>query len=96
MAKTVKVGVIGAGQVAYMHLDGLVQSPNAEVVAIADISAERRAQAAEKYSIPGQFEDYRELLASPDVDAVTIGLPNYLHAQACLDALNAKKAAIRA
>lgn len=91
MAKTVKVGVIGAGQVAYMHLDGLRLSPNAEIVAVADVSRKRLKAAAKKYGIPHQFEDYRDLLAMDDLDAVTIGLPNYLHAQACLEALNANK-----
>jgi len=36
-------------------------------------------------------QDYRELLKNPDVEAVIIALPLHLHAQACIDAMQAGK-----
>ncbi len=91
MAKTVKVGVIGAGQIGLAHMKSCNSSPNAEVVAVAELSDKRRKAAAKEHNIPNQFEDYKDLLECKDVDAVTIALPNFLHAQACLDALKAGK-----
>ncbi len=38
-----------------------------------------------------QYEDYRELLANPDIEMVVIALPLHLHAQATIDAMNAGK-----
>ncbi len=37
------------------------------------------------------YEDYKELLKNPDVEAVIIALPLHLHAQAAIDAMNAGK-----
>ncbi len=91
MAKTVKIGVIGAGQIGLAHINSCNSSPSAEVIAVAEVNPKRRKAAAKEHQIPHAFEDYKELLALADVDAVTIALPNYLHAQVCLDALNAGK-----
>ena len=91
MAKTVKVGVIGAGQIGLAHMKSCNSSPDAEVVAVAELSSKRRKAAVKEHDIAHAFEDYKELLACPDVDAVTVALPNFLHAKACLDALGAGK-----
>jgi predicted dehydrogenase len=86
------VGIIGAGNIAGHHIRGyLLAAQHAEVVAIADVDAERaRTHAATL----GQFEvlqDYRELVASPRVDAVDICLPHHLHKDAIVAAAAAGK-----
>jgi len=91
MAKTVKVGVIGTGQIGLSHITGCNSSPNAEVIAVADVSKPRLRAAAKQHGVPNTYTDYREMLANDDVDAVTVALPNYLHAPVCLDALRAGK-----
>jgi len=91
MAKTVRVGVIGTGGIGLLHMKGCNSSPNAKVVAAADISKKRLKAAAKEHGFSLMFEDYHDLLACPDVDAVTVGLPNYLHAQVCIEALKAGK-----
>ena len=91
MAETVKVGVIGTGQIGLEHIEGCNSSPRAEVIAAADVSKKRLKAAAEEHGIAHTFKDYRDLLKCADVDAVTVALPNYLHSPVSLAALKAGK-----
>ena len=87
----VGVGIIGSQFVAEIHAEAFRQVPNARVLAAASPNPEHIAAFAAKHGIPKHFTDYRDLLALPEVDLVTLALPNYLHAQACCDAARAKK-----
>ena len=87
------VGIIGGGNIAGHHIHGyLLAAEHAEVAAIADVDAERaRSHAAalgDKFEV---FQDYRELIASPRVDAVDICLPHHLHKDAIVAAAAAGK-----
>jgi predicted dehydrogenase len=86
-----KVAVIGAGAIGQDHVGSFQLHPAVQVVAIADVSSERARETAERFGIPEVFTDYTELLARTDIDAVSIALPNYLHAKVALDALRAGK-----
>jgi predicted dehydrogenase len=73
MAKTVKVGLIGSGFVADIHAHGFRHFvPNAEIVAVASPTPGKAAQFARERQIPNAFEDYRALLAMPEIDMVTL------------------------
>ena len=66
--------LIGCGYFADFHLDAWNRSSRADVVAVADTDPERRGRAAEKFSIEGQYDDFRSMLdeTRPDfVDIVT-------------------------
>ena len=76
----IRVGMIGAGMIADSHCAGINQHPHAKVVAIADLSAERRKAVKDKYALEKDFEKWSDLVADPDIDAVSIALPNALHA----------------
>lgn len=90
-ASSLRAGVIGAGAIGQRgHIPGF-RAANVEVVAICDTNLSRAQDAAQRFSIPNAYADYRELLARPDIDVVSIGLPNMLHAQVTIDALNAGK-----
>src|SRR5664279_3483465 len=91
MPTTINVAVIGAGAIGVDHIASFQQHPAARVVALADTSPERGSEAAKKFGIPELVTDYKLLLARADIDAVSIALPNYLHAPAALDALRAGK-----
>lgn len=60
-------------------------------MAIAETNPERAKEAADRFKIPRSYLDYRELLDQPDIDAVTIALPNHLHAAVAIEALQARK-----
>lgn len=86
-----KVGVIGAGGAGrLLHLPALKQVEGVEIVALADSREERAQKVAQAFGVPKACTDYRELLAE-DLDLVTIGLPNYLHAEVSCAALEAGK-----
>lgn len=88
---TINVAVIGAGAIGVEHIASFQQHPLARVVALAETSVDRGREAVAKFGIPKLVSDYRELLARDDIDAVSIALPNYLHAPVALDALRAGK-----
>jgi predicted dehydrogenase len=92
MTSPIRFGIVGAGAIATRgHIPSLQRIPGAQVVAICDTNLERAQQAAAQFNVPNAFADYRELLAHPEVDAVTIGVPNAFHAPVALAALEAGK-----
>lgn len=85
------IGIIGAGGISEAHLEAIKEEPRAEVVAIADVAREVASNRAARHTIPQVFSDFRELLEVPDIDAVIICVPNYLHAETAMQALAAGK-----
>jgi UDP-N-acetylglucosamine 3-dehydrogenase len=84
-----KIGVIGAGSIAqHRHLPEYAANQQVEIVAVCDINFERAAEVGEKYGAKA-YTDYKELLKSGEVDAVSVCTPNYLHAPISIAALEA-------
>jgi len=90
MADKVKIGIIGVGQIGNMHLRGYEKLP-VEIVAAADINEEALKAAAETYSIPHTFTDFRKLLAMDEIQAVDVCLHNNYHAPATIEVLKSGK-----
>ena len=84
------IGIIGAGRICGAHAAAALALPETRLAGIAEIDAERLAKATERFGCPG-FADYREMLASPDVDAVVIALPHWLHHEVSVAASDAGK-----
>lgn len=87
----VGVGLLGSAFVSTIHAKAFRHVPQAKIVAVASRTEEHARSFAEAHAIPKWFTDYGELLALPEVDVVVLGIPNYLHAQACVDAAQAGK-----
>lgn len=86
-----RVGVIGCGSIARLrHLVEYWANKNAEIVAVCDIDSSRADEMAEKYGAKA-FTNYEELLQLDEVDAISVCLPNDLHAPVSIAALNAGK-----
>ncbi|RDW16966.1 gfo/Idh/MocA family oxidoreductase [Oceanobacillus arenosus] len=84
-----RVAVIGCGSIAkYRHLPEYALNPNVEIVAVCDLVEERAMATAEKYQATA-YTDYETLLKTEKLDAVSVCLPNYLHAPVSIAALNA-------
>lgn len=88
--RRLRVGVIGAG-VGAAHVAAYVQLPQVEMVALAGLDDDRVRRVAAQYRVPRTYHNYEDLLASPEIDAVSICLPNALHAPATIAALQAGK-----
>jgi myo-inositol 2-dehydrogenase / D-chiro-inositol 1-dehydrogenase len=89
----VGTAVIGVGNRGSYLLQGVLEQPNAKVVALVDVKTDRldkAATAAAKHS-PATFSDYRQALDSKDVGAVFIATPPYLHSEMAMAALKAGK-----
>ncbi|GAC1373626.1 MAG: Gfo/Idh/MocA family oxidoreductase [Ktedonobacteraceae bacterium] len=84
---TIRVGIIGLGFGGESALKGYQRLPNVEVVALAGLEEERLAQLGKTYEIPHLYRHYEELLQRDDLDAVSIAVPNSLHAPIALAAL---------
>jgi predicted dehydrogenase len=88
---TVKVGIIGAGAIARNHARGVSGHPQAEVLAIADTSAERAETVAREFDIPRRYASAARLIRDGDLDAVTVAVPNKYHSAYAVSALESGK-----
>jgi predicted dehydrogenase len=93
MSKKLKIGIIGSGGIARgCHMKGYASIPDqCEMVAVCDVNPETAKKAADEYSVAKTYLDYRELLADPEIDAVSVATPNKYHVQPTIDALKAGK-----
>ncbi len=93
----IRVGIIGVGfGIGQNHLQGIHEKANENntvVVAACDVFNKRRNWAKEKAGLKDSdlSVDYRQMLERKDVDAVLIATHDPLHAQMCIDAMNAGK-----
>ena len=87
---TVRFGLIGCGRVAPRHAQSLIQLSDTQLVAVADIREDRARRFSAEYGAQA-YTDYDNMLARPDIDAVTVCVPSGLHAQVAIDVLQAGK-----
>ncbi|MCU0878517.1 MAG: Gfo/Idh/MocA family oxidoreductase [Pirellulaceae bacterium] len=103
-SERIRLGFIGVGTMGRGHVGRFLGHDDVQVVAISDVVAERadhaRQQVESKYAEAvksGKYQgcavhnDFRELLAREDVDAVVIATPDHWHALGCVAAARAKK-----
>lgn len=86
-----QAAVIGTGFVGRVHVENIRRQAEAEVVAIADQTADLAAQFGRMLGIARTSGDYRELLDDPAIDAVHICTPNHTHFAIARDAITAGK-----
>jgi predicted dehydrogenase len=91
MAEQVRVGIIGGGWPGGQHVKGYLSAGGFKVVAIADLIPSRREKLLGEVPTARQYADANELLADQEVDAVSVCLPNFLHAPITIAALKAGK-----
>ena len=90
-ADRVRLGVVGAGNVADLNVAGYLDHPRCDVVAVCDVDAELADAAARRWGVAKVYADLDELLADDDVDAVEVLTPTYVHHAHVLAALRAGK-----
>lgn len=87
-----KVAVIGCGTIANaQHIPAYINNPDAEIAYFCDIIEERAQKAVEKYGCGKAVTDYHDILADPEVEAVSVCTPNNVHASISIDCLHAGK-----
>lgn len=87
-AAPLRVGIIGAG-IGRSHAEGYAKQARVTIAAIAGLDDRSKTLAAQYGA--RTYGDYTELLAQPDIDAVSVCVPNALHHPVTLAALRASK-----
>ncbi len=92
MSSSVRVCLVGAGRVARVHANSLVNHvPPAQLVALVDPDPRAREEAGEQFGIEKRFAALEEALESVAFDAVVITTPTFTHKQLAVTAANAGK-----
>jgi UDP-N-acetyl-2-amino-2-deoxyglucuronate dehydrogenase len=94
MQKTLPVGMIGCGNVvSYGHMPALTTLSDVELVALADITPERRKIGQDWFGLSDDnlYTDYKDVIARDDIEAVVITVPQKFRRQIVLDAFAAGK-----
>ena len=87
--KTVKVGSVGLGRLGYEHAKNLAtQVPGCELAAICDVDENRVKEVAAELGVPYTYTDFEEMCRNPELDAIVIVSPSFLHCQQIEIAMN--------
>lgn len=89
--QVVGVGIIGAGIMGRSHAASLRMDPRTELVGVAGLPLDSAEAITHEFAGARATEDYRELLADPRIDFVTVATPDNLHFEVCSEALAAGK-----
>ena len=87
----IRVGIAGCGKIAQVrHLPEYQDRPDVTIRGLFDLNQERAKALAEQYKARA-YASYEELLADPEIDAVSICTANIAHAEMAIAALRAGK-----
>lgn len=87
----IKIGIIGCGKIAQVrHIPEYADNPHVKLAGYYDSKPGRAAELARKYGGKA-YSSYQELLAEPEIEAVSVCTPNALHAEVTIAALKAGK-----
>jgi myo-inositol 2-dehydrogenase/D-chiro-inositol 1-dehydrogenase len=91
---SIRYGIIGTGMMGCEHIRNLLQLDNVEITALADPDDQSRSwgvnACGDRFS-PTVYDNYLELLASDDVDAVVVATPNFTHINVIRDVFKTDK-----
>lgn len=83
----IRVGIIGLGFGQNVHAPVFQSHPDCEVVAISGTRADKAREVAARLKIPRSFGDWREMLATGEIDLVAIATPPGVQYEAGKEAL---------
>ncbi len=86
-----RIGVIGLGWFGEIHCETIAGVANLELAALCTRTPERLKSQAEKFGVSKTYRDYRDLLADPEIDAVSIVTMWDQHTEPAIAALEAGK-----
>jgi xylose dehydrogenase (NAD/NADP) len=90
-AAPVRWGIVSTAHINRLVIPGAHASPKVDLAAVASRDLARARAYAEKWEIPQAYGSYEELLADPSIEAVYVSLPNTLHVEWSIRALEAGK-----
>ncbi len=88
----VTVAAIGCGNIANSaHIPSYMANPDVRIKYFCDIIPERAQNAVEKYGCGTAVADYRRVLEDPEIEAISVCVPNNMHSVISIDAMRAGK-----
>jgi predicted dehydrogenase len=99
VARTVGIGLVGVGWMGRIHSIAYRRCPDhfpdclgrARLVVAADAEPERRQAAVDQLGYERSTGDWRDVIADPEVEAVSVAAPNRLHREVAIAAAEAEK-----
>ena len=91
MAHAVKWGILSTADINRKVIPGAHASPKVDLVAVASRDQARADEYAKTWEIERAYGSYEALLADPEIEAVYIPLPNNMHCEWSIKALEAGK-----
>jgi D-xylose 1-dehydrogenase (NADP+, D-xylono-1,5-lactone-forming) len=91
VANAVKWGIVSTADINRKVIPGAHASPKVELVAVASRDQARADEYAKTWEIERAYGSYEALLADPEIEAVYISLPNTMHCDWSVKALEAGK-----
>lgn len=88
---SIRLGILGAGEVTERHVRGLLTSGEVTPVTIFDPLTERSHVLAQRFGFERVAKAEREVLAGGDIDLVLLCTPHDVHADQAIEALSAGK-----
>ena len=89
--QTVRYGIIGAGVIANIVARAFTEGRGVVATAVSDVDAGAARKLADTVGAKRTYPDYKRLLADPEVDAVYIATPPFLHLPMTLEAIREGK-----
>ena len=86
-----RIGVIGLGWFGEIHCDAIIGTPSLELASLCTRTEGRLNELGKKYGVKKLHKDYKDMLADPDIDAVSITTMWDQHTDITIDALKAGK-----
>jgi len=87
-----KVGLIGCGGIAPIHIKAYLGLKDVEVASLCDLNLERAKNLAVEFKVQRAFKDYQEMLEKEELDLVDICTPVSTHVQIVSDAAKSVQA----
>jgi predicted dehydrogenase len=91
-ARTIRVGVVGAGFGRQVHVPAFRAEPRCQVVAIAASTRERAQAAAGMMGIEKAFGSWRDMVEDEEIEAISIATPPGVQAHIARAAIDRRKA----
>ncbi len=85
--KKLRIGIVGAGNIAASHVQAYANVPQAEIVAICDIDESRLDPFGERFGIKKRYNSIEDMIANEELDAVDVCVWNCNHAKCSIYAL---------
>ena len=89
--KKIRFGVVGTNNITDRVIAGGREDERFELVAVCSRTRERAEEFAAKHNIPHIFTSLEEMAECPEVDAIYIATPNYVHASQSILCMNRGK-----